>query len=270
MKYPGSPTHQIVLRALDEHYREDDRVLSFIVFGSVGRGDWHPLSDLDLDVIVADHVDVKPDEEADQLGEVLTRINEEMLLVVPDGNDAIDIVLSSLMGLSIRFHHLNTTKPAILDSMLVLSGSIDAGTIQSEAVCRSTSRESSSIVLDRCIRYLVETSHEIQRERLWSALEGLHRARSLIMVLFAQHHGEPRSLRGFQDRAEPGLQSQLARTVPEATFSSVLTGIVGLLDFIESQLDNPENGWLVATENQRRLLALVRTRVTGTGSDHRF
>ena len=52
--YPGTPQHQRLLKTIVIHYANDPRILAIIVFGSLGRGNWDPYSDLDLDVIIAD------------------------------------------------------------------------------------------------------------------------------------------------------------------------------------------------------------------------
>lgn len=41
-------------------YAEDERIRAVVVFGSVGAGTWHELSDVDLDVVTEDDVEVDP------------------------------------------------------------------------------------------------------------------------------------------------------------------------------------------------------------------
>ena len=52
--YPGTPQHQALLRTIVAHYDQDPRILAIVVFGSLGRGNWDALSDIDLDVVIAD------------------------------------------------------------------------------------------------------------------------------------------------------------------------------------------------------------------------
>ena len=65
--YPGTPRHQALLRAIVSHYKDDPRVRAVVVFGSLGRGDWDALSDLDLDVVLADGVPVDVAQEIEGL-----------------------------------------------------------------------------------------------------------------------------------------------------------------------------------------------------------
>ncbi len=41
--------HQALLDRIVAHYKYDDRIRAIVVFGSVSTGEWHELSDLDLD-----------------------------------------------------------------------------------------------------------------------------------------------------------------------------------------------------------------------------
>jgi predicted nucleotidyltransferase len=47
----GSPAHQALIEHVVAHYAGDDRIRAVAVFGSVGAGTWHELSDVDLDVV---------------------------------------------------------------------------------------------------------------------------------------------------------------------------------------------------------------------------
>jgi predicted nucleotidyltransferase len=128
--YPGTPQHQALLHAIRAYYAKDPRVLAVAVFGSLGRGDRDRYSDLDLDVIVADGVRVDVPAELARLCHALAAIGEEAALIIPDGEEAGDVVLASLMKLSVRYHPLKTTKRVILDSLQLLSGRIDLAIIQ--------------------------------------------------------------------------------------------------------------------------------------------
>ena len=55
-----APQHQALLGAVVSHYISDARIHAVIMFGSVGRVDWHPNSDLDLDIVIADGLRVDP------------------------------------------------------------------------------------------------------------------------------------------------------------------------------------------------------------------
>src|SRR6185312_10759508 len=47
----GSAAHQALVKQVTAHYAGDPRVRAVAVFGSVGSGTWHELSDVDLDIV---------------------------------------------------------------------------------------------------------------------------------------------------------------------------------------------------------------------------
>jgi hypothetical protein len=60
----GSDAHRALIEQVVAHYRLDGRVRAVAVFGSVSTGTWHELSDVDLDIVTGDGVDVAPGREA--------------------------------------------------------------------------------------------------------------------------------------------------------------------------------------------------------------
>ena len=55
MELPGNRAHQKVIQALLKSFQSDPNIEAFILFGSLGRGDWDDYSDLDLDAVVKDN-----------------------------------------------------------------------------------------------------------------------------------------------------------------------------------------------------------------------
>src|SRR5579864_3889614 len=127
---PGTHPHQTLLAAIIHHYANDPRIVAVSLFGSLARGTWTLLSDLDLDVVVADVtvIDVVP--ELEQLCQSFGDLGGQDALIIPDGQDAADVVLTSLLEFSIRYHPLATTSPNIIDHMVLLAGRIEAETIR--------------------------------------------------------------------------------------------------------------------------------------------
>jgi predicted nucleotidyltransferase len=258
-EYPGNPQHQAVLKALVTHYADDPCVLAVALFGSLVRGNWDRYSDLDLDIVIADGVGIHVVDEVERLDTSFSRIDEQIALIVPDGHDAVDIVLSSLLGLSIRYHPLETTSPNIVDSLLVLSGSIDAEMIKAAGWARQqVDDRSTSHLLDACLRYAVEVDHNLHRNRPWQAIEALHRMRSLIMEVFTRTHNGVRSVPTFETQAETELQSRLGATLPQYDLGSIRVGLARFLDILEHDLEALTNGQIQLTAMYREVLHQVR------------
>jgi len=118
----GSDAHRALIEQVVAHYRQDGRVRAVAVFGSVSTGAWHELSDVDLDIVTGDGVDVMPGREAGAL------FGPRAAIVVA-GADCADVVLGSLEEVSIRWHPLAATSPNICASVRVVYGQLTAAEI---------------------------------------------------------------------------------------------------------------------------------------------
>jgi predicted nucleotidyltransferase len=118
----GSDAHRALIEQVVAHYRQDGRVRAVAVFGSVSNGTWHELSDVDLDVVTGDGVDVAPGREAGALF-------RPRAAIVVAGADCADVVLDSLEEVSIRWHPLAATSPNICASVSVVYGRLMAAEI---------------------------------------------------------------------------------------------------------------------------------------------
>src|SRR5579859_833180 len=94
---PGTIQHQALLAAIIDHYTADPRIQAVILFGSLARGSWSALSDLDLDIVVEDQAVIDPILELERLCQSLVDLGGQGALIVPNGDDAGDVVLTSLM-----------------------------------------------------------------------------------------------------------------------------------------------------------------------------
>jgi predicted nucleotidyltransferase len=259
---PGTIQHQTILKALSDHYGSDPRVRSFAVFGSLGRGNWDEYSDIDLNVVVADGVDVDPIAEWDILRPALARIDERVALVVPSARDAVDIVFESLMELSIRYHPLATTSPNIIDSAIVLHGSLTVDDLA--AAARGRVREPAMSVDDvfaECVRYALYCERSLYRDRLWSAAYALHRIRMGLMEAFGMTHGGFRGWMSFETDADPALQNRLTATVALHTATSMRESLLSLIDVLEHHAEAFTDGRASVGEGGRVVLARLRERV---------
>jgi predicted nucleotidyltransferase len=260
--FPGTPQHQALLRAIVTFYEPDPRVLAVIVFGSLGRGEWDALSDIDLDVVVADEACIQVADELRRLCASFAPLGEHAALIVPTGDDEADVVLESLLQLSVRYHPLASTKPAIVDSLRVLAGRLDAATIAAAAAANPSDPEPSpDHLLAACVRYAAVAQVYLQRASLWLAIEILHRMRSLLMDIFVRTHGGGRPLHRFPAIAPAGLQAQLGATLPQADPSSVRAALAALIDLLENDLAVISNGRLTLTAGQQTVLRQVRLRL---------
>jgi excinuclease ABC subunit A len=260
-EYPGTKQHQAVLSSIVAFYQDDPRILAVIVFGSLGRGDWDKYSDVDLDVIVADDIRIDISDELRRLCKSFAGLNERAAIIIPDGDEG-DIVLESLMQLSIRYHPLSETSPNILDSMLVLAGSLDKMEIAAAGnENRSGDAQPLSQLLDRCVRYAVEANVQYQRKHFWAANEVLHRAHTLLMDIYARTHSGYRGYQFFDINADKRFQERLGVALPAFDDHSLLESLKRTLDIIGSDLSDLSAGQLGLTKAQKTILDRVRQQI---------
>jgi predicted nucleotidyltransferase len=260
--YPGTPQHQALLHAIVSYYKDDPRILAIAVFGSLGRGNWDCYSDLDLDVVIADGVQIDINAELSQLLASFASINEEAALIITDVDDA-DIVLKSLVEISIRYHPLSTTSPAIVDSLQLLLGRIDRATIEAAGLAnRRVDNEPLSELLDRCVRYALEVDIALQRGQVWDAIELLHLMRKLLMDLFSRTHGGQRAFHFFQAKADAGLQVRLGTTLPRYSLASAQESLLQFLDILKHDIEAMTSSQVHLTAEHADILNAVGQRQT--------
>lgn len=253
---PGTRQHQALLRALTDRYAADPRVRALIVFGSLGRGDWDEFSDLDLDVILADGMTVDPVREMEALRNDFDSIGERIAFLIPDGDEECDVQFESLMQLSVRFHPLATTKPAILDSMKVLCGSLDPAVINNAGEANRTDPVPLAHLLDSCVRYAVVAHIAIRRGQPWAADEVLHRMRALLVELYTRARGGERAYKFFDAHADEADKARLRAAHPTCDLGAQRDALGRLIDLIENGLEEWSRRQVRLGEGQRRALRL--------------
>jgi predicted nucleotidyltransferase len=252
-----------LVAAIAAFYANDPRILAVAVFGSLGRGTWDRYSDLDLDVVLADGVQLDVIEELRALCASFASLGERALIIEGDGEDADagDVVLASLMQLSVRYHTLQTTKPQIADSLQVIVGKIDAQTIKAAAQANGPlPHDTWEERMDHTMRRVVEVDVALQRRQLWHALPALHLLREQVLRLFALAHNGIRPYHTFQTMADDQTQALLGATVPAYDLQSVQAAFARLLDLIEHDLDRFTQSKVHLTDAHREVLQRVRQR----------
>jgi predicted nucleotidyltransferase len=263
--YPGNAQQRRVLHAVTSLYADDPRVLAISVFGSLGRGNWDDYSDLDLDVVLADGVRVEPVPELRRLCGILADSGEHAAIVVADGTDAGDVVLESLLGLSIRYHPLTTTSPNIVDSLRVLWGRIGEDEIRAAGLARRATPPPASELTARCVREALAVDIALQRGQLWWAVECLQTLRGLLIAVFARTHGGGRPMSTFRTLATAPLQGQLGATLPHYSLASARDALHAALDLLEDELPALTADQVALTPAERALLRRIRDRQTRLG-----
>jgi predicted nucleotidyltransferase len=196
----GSDAHRALIEQVVAHYQQDGRVRAIAVFGSVSTGTWHELSDVDLDVVTGDGVDVAPGREARALF-------GPRAAVVVAGTDRADVVLDSLEEVSIRWHPLAATSPNICASVRVVYGRLTAAEIIAAGQANRAQPDEQRL-LDSLVREALGAWKMLSRGHRWEAVAGVERMRQSLLAL----RGQRDSLR--PDPADPA--GALAAVIAEA------------------------------------------------------
>jgi len=262
---PGPARHQAVLKGIVQYYKDDLRIEAVVLFGSLGRGDWDEDSDIDLDVVTAEQVEINIPEELHRLCEYLAKTGEpaagaKPALIIPTGPDEGDVVFESLLMLSVRYHPLETTKPAILDGLRILTGKLGQAEIVAAGLRnRQDDKKPLRPLLDRLLRYVVVADVAIRRQNIWLAIEVLHRMRALCMDLFTHARNGQRSFYFFEEQAEGDLQERLGKTLPQYHLASLRQSLGQFMTILENDTGVLTNGKLALAETDKEIVRRVRS-----------
>lgn len=260
---PGTPRHRRVLAATITHIAAQPWARALVLFGSLARGNWDEYSDLDLDVVIADDAHVDPVAELERLCASFAPLGERSAVIVPKRGDEGDVVLESLMGLSVRFHPLATTSPNIVSSMRLLWGHVAVGEIAAAGRANQSSVTSApDDLLGYALRQAVEASTKLRRGRLWMAINALNECHDALFTLYGVARAALRPLHAFEAHADGDLERRFAATQPAYDGASILTALLAVLDLIERDLEGLTRGRVTLSEPQRTLIAGVRRRLS--------
>jgi hypothetical protein len=181
----GSPAHQPLIAHVVAHYASDDRIRAVAVFGSVGAGTWHELSDVDFDVVTEDGARVDP-------GAEIAALFGPRAVIVLAGADAADVVLDSREELSVRWHPLRTTSPNIGATVRVVAGRLSAADLVAAgtelaraglAHAGNRPRPDQALRLDAIVRDASYAQKALARGKRWEAVAAIERIRRSLTDL---------------------------------------------------------------------------------------
>lgn len=257
----GTANHQRLLRAMAEYHARQPWARAFIVFGSVARGDWDALSDLDLDVVIADDGTLDPVAEAARL---CVAIGEEPALIAPRRGDDADVVLASLAHFSIRYHPLSATSPNIIDCMRLVWGRITLEAIHAAGLSNRPKQDSAALEneLALAVRAVFYAQIGLARGKLWGAQQSLGEVRERLLTLYALARDFPRPLPAFEREVGPTMSSALAELLPSLTPEDIRAALLAACDLLLGETVAQFTGGRAAiTPGERALLEQVQSRL---------
>lgn len=254
----GNFHHQEMLQTIKDYYEDDERVLAILLFGSLSRGNWDQYSDMDLDMVMSDNISIDARVELEKLCAAIKQKHGFDALIIADVEEG-DVVLENLAQLSVRYHILSDTKPAILNTMSSLSGSLSLDEIRAAASHDYDSEQIELVdIVNQYIRYALELHNAIMRQRLWMSVEILHRIRALLMLMYALGHDAIRPIHFFDAHATPELHELLVSLSPRANLKSVEDAFSTTLLLLEDHLDDYCDGIYQLTASQKHILSKLK------------
>jgi predicted nucleotidyltransferase len=182
----GSRAHRELIDQVVARYRDDARVRAVVVFGSVGAGTWHELSDVDLDVVIEDGA------VADPAAEIAALFGTRAAIVLA-GKDSADVVLDSLEEVSIRWHALRDTSPNIVATARVVAGGLTSAWLtEAELAAAGAANRAApgeQRLLDAMVRDVIGARKALIRGRRWAAVAAIERVRGRLTELRGRRDG---------------------------------------------------------------------------------
>jgi hypothetical protein len=214
----GSGAHRAIIDQVVAHYWDDARVLAVAVFGSVSTGEWHQLSDVDLDIVTSDQAVMRP-------GDEVAAVFGHKAVIVLARSDSADIVLDSLEEVSIRWHPLRTTSPNIGASLRVVDGELSDAEIVAAGEANRR-RPDEQQLLDALVRDAIGAAKYLARGRHWEAAAAVERMRRSLVEL----RGRRDNLR--LDPSDPGgaLAAVLAEAQAGCDLGPVRRALINQID----------------------------------------
>lgn len=252
MQLPGNKTHQKILQTLLELFRNDTNIEAFIVFGSLSRGDWDNYSDVDLDVVV------KNDRRA-----VIQKKIAKMLVALADAGFSIlssfeefpnelVLILDTLDRISIRFHLLKDTHPAIVGSMRVLYGELSREDIQKASVKKEKIIDF-NLLNNKFLELSIYVPVSLRRNKLINALFFLNKMRQTLIQIYIHSHGLPREF-DFEGSVDKSLLHDLYDTYGVCQKEQIYEAFINLLDIYEKNIREISAGKIHLSEKHRKIL----------------
>lgn len=256
MQLSGNKTHQKILQTLLELFRNDTNIEAFIVFGSLGRGDWDDYSDLDLDAVVKDAQRAVIQKEIAKMLIALADAGFSILSSFEEFSNELVLILDTLDRVSIRFHLLKDTNPAIIGSMRILYGKLSREDIQKASV-RKAKVIDFDLLNNKFLELSIYVPVSLQRNKLINALFFLNKMRQTLIQIYIHSHDLPREF-DFESNTSESLLHDLYDTYGVCQKEQIYEAFIKLLDIYERNDKEISAGKIQLSEKHRRMLCKVR------------
>ena len=256
MNLPGNSTRQIILKTLVDLFKVDANIRAFIVFGSLVRGNWDNYSDLDLDAIVKDDKKEIIQSKIRGMIQALEASGLEILITFEEFTNESIVIFGSLDRMSIRFHLLEDTNEAILETMKVLTGNLTKDDIKKSTVKKET-KDDLELLSNKFLELSLYVPISLRRKKLINALFFLNKMRQTLFQIYVKSRGIPREF-DFESSANEVLKKELYLTYTVCEETEIKKAFFKLLDIYKDNIAEISLKKIVLTEKQIALINRVK------------
>lgn len=255
MNLPGSPTHQKILQLLIDVFKQDKNIRAFILFGSLVRGNWNKYSDLDLDVIVTDSSKQIVKHEIEKIIHFLNTEQIEILIYFEEFSNEFVFILDTLDMISIRFHLLEDTHPAIIDSMKILYGTLTTEQIKSSQNL-SYKKEANYLLLNnKFLEHAIYVQISLKRNRLINVSFFLGRMRQIIIEIYTKARGKREF--DFEKIVDQEIKQEFMKTFPALNHKALDESFKKVMNLYQTSIEQISLGQIKLSGNEKLILEKV-------------
>lgn len=256
MQFPGNKTHQKVLQILLKLFQNYADIDAFLVFGSLGRGNWDDYSDLDLDVVVKDDSREIIQQKINEMTQILTMSGFEILASFEEFPNEQVFILNTLDRIGIRFHVLMDTNWTILNSMRILYGKLSKEDIVKASVKKERIVDI-ELLNNKFLELSIYVPLSLKRNKLINALFFLNKMRRILIQIYMHSHGLEREL-DFESSASASIANHLYETYGACNSGSIHAAFDKLLKFYQMNIAQISGGKIHLSDNQFNILNRIR------------
>jgi predicted nucleotidyltransferase len=255
MELPGTTIHKQILSALLNLFKQDKNVREFIIFGSLVRGNWDKYSDLDLDVVVNDAKQEIVRQEVNNLLKVLEINHLKVLRYFEEFTNEYVFIFDSLDRMSIRFHLLEDTHPAIIDSMRILYGDLTSEQIKASQNMIHKKDLDFQILNNKFLEHAIYAQLSIRRNKLINASFFLNKMREIIIEIYVKSRS--RREFDFEEIADQKIRKAVANIFSTLDANSSIRILKRLIDLYLNSINEISMGKIILSNNEKEILEKV-------------
>ncbi|MDO8609711.1 MAG: nucleotidyltransferase domain-containing protein [bacterium] len=254
MEIPGTIIHKQILNTLLELFKKDKNVRAFIIFGSLVRGNWDKYSDLDLDVVVKE---IKVDIVRQEVEEMIKVLNNQIKILhyFEEFTNEFVFIFDSLDRMSIRFHTLEDTHPAITESMKILYGDITVEEIKNSQNIQLKKETNLQMLNNKFLEHVIYVQLSIKRNKLINASFFLNKMRQIIIEMYVKTRGKREF--DFEEIVDNKIKQKIASIYYLLNNQSMEIAYKKLIDLYENSIKEISSGKIILKNNEKLILEKV-------------